>query len=161
MWLIHILHLSQSSRDCAQKPHLEWQNAYTFLCISHYLPYRQKNFVRARAYRVFPDLVCRDQPRGHPSGPAAPSDVPSVDPSTLGRKTLYALASLKYCYNPGIASLCRISDMIYEFLKNSHYRIKFWLSSTPLKARKNVLSWDFQSSLKTEQYCTTFRYSTA
>ena len=25
-------------------------------------------------------------------------DVPSVDPSTLGQKTLYALASLKYCY---------------------------------------------------------------
>ena len=28
-----------------------------------------------------------------------PLDVPSVDPSTLGRKTVYALASLKYCYN--------------------------------------------------------------
>ena len=36
-----------------------------------------------------------DTPRGlrHPRG------VPSVDPSTLGRKTLYKLASLKYCYN--------------------------------------------------------------
>ena len=34
------------------------------------------------------DLVGRDQPRGHPS----------VDPSTLGGKTLYELASLKYCY---------------------------------------------------------------
>ena len=33
--------------------------------------------------------MCQDQPRGHPS----------VDPSTLGRKTLYELASLKYCYN--------------------------------------------------------------
>ena len=44
--------------------------------------------------------MCRDQPRGHPSEPAArhPRDVPSVDPSTLGRKTLYELASLKYCY---------------------------------------------------------------
>ena len=28
-----------------------------------------------------------------------PRDVPSVDPSTLGQKTLYALASIKYCYN--------------------------------------------------------------
>ena len=27
-----------------------------------------------------------------------PRDVPSVDPSTLGQKTLYELASLKYCY---------------------------------------------------------------
>ena len=39
-------------------------------------PYGKSNantFVRARAYRFFPDLVCR--------------------------KTLYALASLKYCYN--------------------------------------------------------------
>ena len=37
----------------------------------------------------FSDLVCRDQPRG----------APSVDPFTLGAKTLYELASLKYCYN--------------------------------------------------------------
>ena len=29
--------------------------------------------------------------------------VPLVDPSTLGRKTLYALASLKYCYNTDFA----------------------------------------------------------
>ena len=35
-----------------------------------------------------------------PWGLRHPRDVPSVDPSTLGgRKTLYALASLKYCYN--------------------------------------------------------------
>ena len=38
-----------------------------------------------------------------PRGLRHPRDVPSVDPSTLGRKTLYALASLKYCY----ISLCR------------------------------------------------------
>ena len=37
----------------------------------------------------FSDLVCQDQPRG----------APSVDLSTLGAKTLYELASLKYCYN--------------------------------------------------------------
>ena len=69
-------------------------------------PYGKSNantFVRARAHRVFPDLVCRDQPRGHPSGLVAPSGGPSVDPSTLGQKTLYELACLKYCYNP----LCR------------------------------------------------------
>ena len=34
-----------------------------------------------------------------PRGLRHPRDVPSVDPSTLVRKTLYALASLKYCYN--------------------------------------------------------------
>ena len=33
-----------------------------------------------------------------------PWDVPSVDPSTLGQKTLYELASLKYCYNSETAS---------------------------------------------------------
>ena len=33
-----------------------------------------------------------------PRGLRHPRDVPSVDPSTLGRKTLYELASLKYCY---------------------------------------------------------------
>ena len=33
-----------------------------------------------------------------PQGLRHPRDVPSVDPSTLGWKTLYALASLKYCY---------------------------------------------------------------
>ena len=40
-----------------------------------------------------------------PRGLRHPRDVPSVDPSTLGRKTLYALASLKYCYNPLIGPL--------------------------------------------------------
>ena len=35
-----------------------------------------------------------------PRGLQHPRDVPSVDPSTLGWKTLYALTSLKYCYNP-------------------------------------------------------------
>ena len=33
-----------------------------------------------------------------PRGLRHSRDVPSVDPSTLSRKTLYALASLKYCY---------------------------------------------------------------
>ena len=37
--------------------------------------------------------------RDIPRGLRHPRDVPSVDPSTLGRKTLYALASLKYLYN--------------------------------------------------------------
>ena len=35
----------------------------------------------------------------------SPRDVPSVDPSTLGRKTLYELASLKYCYIKAASSL--------------------------------------------------------
>ena len=34
-----------------------------------------------------------------PQGLRHPWDVPSVDPSTLGQKTLYELASLKYCYS--------------------------------------------------------------
>ena len=42
----------------------------------------------------FSNLLCRR----HPLGLAAPSGYPSVDPSTLGGKTLYKLASLKYCY---------------------------------------------------------------
>ena len=33
-----------------------------------------------------------------PRGLRHPRDVPLVDPSTLCWKTLYALASLKYCY---------------------------------------------------------------
>ena len=35
---------------------------------------------------------------GDPPWGYAPRGVPSVDPSTLGLKTLYELASLKYCY---------------------------------------------------------------
>ena len=34
-----------------------------------------------------------------PRGLRHPRDVPSVDPFTLSWKTLYTLASLKYCYN--------------------------------------------------------------
>ena len=33
-------------------------------------------------------------------------DVPSVDTSTLGQKTLYELASLKYCYNTFFTKTC-------------------------------------------------------
>ena len=54
-------------------------------------PYAKSNantFVRAHAYRVFL-TSCVGINLG---------DIPSVDPSTLGRKTLYELASLKYCY---------------------------------------------------------------
>ena len=55
-------------------------------------PYTKSNantFVRARAYRVFL-TSCVGINLG---------DIPSVDPFTLGRKTLYKLAFLKYCYN--------------------------------------------------------------
>ena len=45
-----------------------------------------------------PSLVCRDQPRGKPLGAAPPWVFPSVDPSTLGCKSLYLFASLVYCY---------------------------------------------------------------
>ena len=55
-------------------------------------------FVRARAYRVFLTLCVGINLGDIPRGLRHPRDVPSVDPSTLGRKTLYELASLKYCY---------------------------------------------------------------
>ena len=35
---------------------------------------------------------------GTPRGLRHPQDAPLVDPSTLGAKTLYELAFLKYCY---------------------------------------------------------------
>ena len=57
-----------------------------------FVPYTKSNantFVCALLVLIdFPDLVSRDQPRG------ARSD----DPSSLGQKILYELASLKYCY---------------------------------------------------------------
>ena len=43
----------------------------------------------------FLNLVCREQAQG----------APLVDPSTLGGKTLYELASLKYCYSEMQATL--------------------------------------------------------
>ena len=65
-------------------------------------PYAKSNantFVRARAYRVFLTSCVGINLGDIPRGLRHPWDVPSVDPSTLGRKTLYELASLKYCYN--------------------------------------------------------------
>ena len=65
-------------------------------------PYTKSNantFVRARAYRVFLTSCVGINLGDIPRGLRHPRDVPSVDPSTLGRKTLYELASLKYCYN--------------------------------------------------------------
>ena len=64
-------------------------------------PYTKSNantFVRARAYRVFL-TSCVGINLGDISwGQRHPRNVPLVDPSTLGLKTLYELASLKYCY---------------------------------------------------------------
>ena len=65
-------------------------------------PYAKSNantFVRARAYRVFLTSCVGINLGDIPRGLRHPRDVPSVDPSTLGRKTLYELAFLKYCYN--------------------------------------------------------------
>ena len=65
-------------------------------------PYAKSNantFVRARAYRVFLTSCVGINLGDIPRGLRHPRDVPSVDPSTLGQKTLYALASLKYCNN--------------------------------------------------------------
>ena len=67
-------------------------------------PYSKSNantFVRAHAYRVFL-TSCVGSTR-HPSELHHPRDVPSVDPSTLGQKTLYELALLKYCYNAPVS----------------------------------------------------------
>ena len=65
-------------------------------------PYAKSNantFVRARAYRVFLTSCVGIDLGDIPRGLRHPKDVPSVDPSTLGWKTLYELASLKYCYS--------------------------------------------------------------
>ena len=70
-------------------------------------PYAKSNantFVRARAYRVFLTSCVGINLGDIPRGLRHPRDVPSVDPSTLGRKTLYELASLKYCYISTFAS---------------------------------------------------------
>merc|ERR1739842_71216 len=64
-------------------------------------PYAKSNantFVHARAYRVFLTSCVGINLGDIPWRLQHPRDVPSVDPSTLGRKTLYELASLKYCY---------------------------------------------------------------
>ena len=65
-------------------------------------PYAKSNantFVRARAYRVFLTSCVGINLGDIPQGLGHPWDDPSVDPSTLGQKTLYKLSSLKYCYN--------------------------------------------------------------
>ena len=58
-------------------------------------------FVCARAYRVFLTSCVGINFWDISWGLRHPLDVPSVsvDSSTLGQKTLYELASLKYCYN--------------------------------------------------------------
>ena len=64
-------------------------------------PYVKSNantFVRAGAYRVFLTSCVGINLGDIPRGLRHPWDVPSVDPSTLGQKTLFELASLKYCY---------------------------------------------------------------
>ena len=70
-------------------------------------PYARSNantFVRARAYMVFQPRVSGST-LGSPLGAFRhPWVAPSVDPSTPGGKTLYELASLKYCYNPKFVS---------------------------------------------------------
>ena len=54
--------------------------------------------IHALAYRVFLTSCVGINLGDIPRGLQHPWDVPSVDPSTIGRKTLYELASLKYCY---------------------------------------------------------------
>ena len=71
-----------------------------------------------------------------------PRDVPSVDPSTLGRKTLYELASLKYCYNPQNEILQIHSHdnnsnkegvFIYDRPLSYEYIFRPWHAEHPLK----------------------------
>ena len=71
-------------------------------------PYAKSNantFVCAHAYRVFLTSCVGINLGDIPWGLQHPRDVPSVDPSTLGQKTLYKLASLKYCFMPYLCSL--------------------------------------------------------
>ena len=60
----------------------------------------------ACAYRVFLTSCVGINLGDIPRGLRHPRDVPSVDPSTLGQKTLYELASLKYCYNVDTCGTC-------------------------------------------------------
>ena len=62
-------------------------------------PSNANTFARARAYRVFLTSCVGIHLLDIPWGLWHPRDVPSIDPSTLGRKTLYELASLVYCSN--------------------------------------------------------------
>ena len=41
----------------------------------------------------------------------------SVDPSTLGRKTLYELASLKYCYNVQYGALSFLLSLLLQLVR--------------------------------------------
>ena len=66
---------------------------------AEYAKSNANTFIRARAYRVFLTSCVGINLGEIPRGLRHPWDVPSVDPSTLGLKTLYELASLKYCYN--------------------------------------------------------------
>ena len=64
-------------------------------------PYAKSNantLIRACAYRVFLTSCVGINLGDIPRGLQHPWDVPLVDPSTLGPKTLYELVSLKYCY---------------------------------------------------------------
>ena len=67
--------------------------------IDHTQKSNANTFVRAHAYRVFLTSCVGINLGDIPRGLRHPWDVPSVYPSTLGRKTLYELTSLKYCYS--------------------------------------------------------------
>ena len=87
-------------------------------------PYAKSNdntLALARAYRVFLTSCVGINLGDIPRGLRHPRDVPSVDPSTLGRKTLYELASLKYCY---IAEDCSPPLIIGPPLPHSRMRQK-------------------------------------
>ena len=58
-----------------------------------------------------------------PRGLQHPQDGPSVDPSTFGRKTLYELASLKYCYITGISGKEAGSRNLGTFSKRINFNL--------------------------------------
>ena len=66
---------------------------------SHFSQSNDNVLALARAYSVFPTSCVGINLGKKPRGLRHPWFFPLVDPSTLGRKTLYELASLVHCYN--------------------------------------------------------------
>ena len=71
--------------------------------------------------------MCRDQPRGKTSGAAPPLVFPLVDPSTLGRKTLYELASLVHCYNSYRTIGSHSIEVRVDFLRSNRIDHEFMM----------------------------------
>ena len=127
-------------------------------------PYGKSNdntFVRARAYSVFLTSCVWINLRDIPRGLRHPQDVPLVDPSTLSRKTLYELASLKYCYIAKFLSLHRIatSPLFFTLFVSSggtsiFRRVTFHVINVPRRRLEARRSWIWVNSCY--QCCLTY-----